>query len=245
MNYLEHFSALLECETEEAWRKRVFELGGGLGFEQTLLAIFPDRNAPIEADFAFLHSNYSPTWRSKYDAENLGYVDPTVTHCTTKTTPLIWSPELFSSRRQKEMYEEACSHNLRSGVTLPIHGPSGEFGLLCLVSDTKSGKGFIEHAHHTIPHISFLRDFIFESSKKFRRKPAKITDEPVPELTRCELECLKWCADGKSSWEIAKILHCAEVTVNFHIKNVRHKLNVSTRRQAVVKAIHLGIIYLS
>ena len=243
MSYVEQLSNLLECDSEQEWRQTVFDMGKGLGFEQTLLAIFPDKKAPVEASFAFLHSNYSSDWRNKYDAENLGYVDPTVTHCTTKTTPLIWSPELFSSRRQKEMYEEACGYNLKSGVTLPIHGPNGEFGLLCFVSDNRSGKEFLRHTDHKMPELSYLRDFIFESSVKFRTPLSKSREELLPELTRCELECLKWSAAGKSSWEIATILHCSEPTVNFHIGNVRRKLNVSTRREAVVKAIRLGIIY--
>jgi LuxR family quorum-sensing transcriptional regulator LasR len=128
-------------------------------------------------------------------------------------------------------------------VTLPSHGPCGEFGLLCLVSDTKSSKNFLQHTKNALPAISLLRDFIFESSAQFRRHPVAHIEYPIPELTPCELECLKWCADGKSSWEIANILHCAEATVNFHVSNIRRKLNVTTRRQAVVKAIRLGMIY--
>lgn len=241
MNHFEKLSGLLECTTENAWRDTVFSLGKGLGFDQTLLAIFPDREAPIEASFAFLHSNYSSSWRTKYDDEALGYVDPTVTHCLTKTTPLIWSPDLFSSRRQQEMYEEACSYNLRSGITLPIHGPNGEVGILCFVSDDKAGKDFKQHAYEKMPEVSCLRDFIFESSTQFRREPAILQQRP--ELTRCELECLKWSAVGKTSWETAKILLCTEATINFHFSNIRRKMNVTSRRQAVVKAIRLGMIH--
>lgn len=240
MSYLERFSELLQCETQESWREKVFALGKSLGFERNLLAIFPNRNAPIEADFAFLQSNYDTQWRSKYDAENLGYVDPTVTHCVTRTTPLIWSPELFASHRQKEMYEEACAYNLRSGITLPMHGPNGEFGLVCFVSDHHAGKDFIKHAAHTMPEVSSLRDFIFESSARFRH-PKPVVRE-LPKLTRREEECLKWSARGKSSHEISIILNCSEPTVNFHFGNIRSKLNVTNRRHAIVKAIQLGIV---
>lgn len=242
MNHFEKFSGLLECATEVAWRDTVFDLGKSLGFEQTLLAIFSGRETPLEASFAFLHSNYSSHWRSKYDDECLGYIDPTVTYCLTKSAPLLWSPELFSSRRQKEMYEEACAYNLRSGITLPIHGPSGELGILCFVSDTMSGKSFLQHADDKMPEASCLRDFIFESSTQFRHAPVGLMQEK-PELTRCELECLKWSAVGKTSWETAKILLCTEATVNFHFSNIRRKMNVNSRRQAVVKAIRLGMIY--
>jgi LuxR family quorum-sensing transcriptional regulator LasR len=241
MNHFEKLSGLLECRTEQAWRDTVFKLGNDLGFDQTLLAIFPDRDAPIEATHAFLHSNYSARWRSKYDDEALGYVDPTVTHCLTKTTPLVWSPELFSTQRQQEMYEEACSYNLRSGLTLPIHGPNGEVGILCFVSDNKADKEFKRHAFEKLPEVTLLRDFIFESSTQFRRQSV-IPQIERPELTRCELECLKWSAVGKTSWETAKILTCTEATVNFHFSNIRRKMNVTSRRQAVVKAIRLGLI---
>ncbi len=240
MDCLGQFSDLLACDSENDWHERFVGHGDALGFEQTLVAIFPSRDSPKEAEFAFLHSNYSANWRDKYDAQNLGYVDPTVSHCATKSTPLIWSPELFSSPRQREMYEEACVHKLRSGVTLPIHGPGGELGILCFVSDTKSGGEFMRHAEHVLPELSIFRDFILESSSRFRQSTAQGTD--YPPLTPCELECLKWCADGKSSWETATILHCSEATVNFHIGNVRRKLNVTTRRQAVVKAMRLGIV---
>lgn len=240
MSRLGQFSDLLACDSGNDWQEKVFGHGAALGFEQTLVAVFPSRETPKEAEFAFLHSNYSANWRNKYDTENLGYVDPTVSHCATKSTPLIWSPDLFASPRQKEMYEEACAYKLRSGVTLPIHGPNGELGILCFVSDTRSGKDFLQHAEHLLPELSIFRDFIFESSARFRQ--ALVHNLEYPSLTPCELECLKWCADGKSSWETATILHCSEATVNFHIGNVRRKLNVNTRRQAVVKAMRLGIV---
>jgi LuxR family transcriptional regulator, quorum-sensing system regulator LasR len=240
VDIFERFPELICHTTVESWRDHIFKLGNDLGYEHTLLAIFPDRNAPVEAEFAFLHSNYSLAWRSKYDKERMGHVDPTVTHCATKSTPLIWSPSIFSARRQKEMYEEACGHGIRSGVTLPIHGPNREFGILCFVSDTNLDRHFRKDAIHNIPELSCLRDFIFETSLQFM-KPAVPSNEMV-RLTRRELECLKWSATGKSSWDIAKILHCSESAVNFHFSNIRSKFDTSSRRQAIVKAIRLGII---
>lgn len=50
--------------------------------------------------------------------------------------------------------------------------------------------------------------------------------------------------EGKSSWEIGVILGSAENTVNFHIKNVMSKLNVTSRQEAMIKAIKLGFVQL-
>lgn len=239
MKLIERFAKLMCRHTVEDWRNQVFKLARDLGYEQTLLAIFPNRNTPVEAAFAFLHSNYSPGWRNKYDTEKLGYVDPTLVHCASKTLPLIWSPEIFSARRQKEMYEEACGHGLRSGVTLPIHGARGEFGILCFVSDTQPAQRFQQDTYRCLPELTCFRDFIFESSRQFMQSSWQAASASV---TLRELECLKWSAAGKSSWEIGQILHCSEATVNFHFGNIRRKFNTTSRQQAVVKAIGMGLI---
>ncbi len=240
MRIIDRLADLVSCNTVEEWRNLVFRMGGNLGYEQTLLAIIPDRNVPAEAESAFLHSNYSSAWRNKYDAEKLDLVDPTLAHCLSKSTPLIWSPGIFSGRRQKEMYEEASGYGIRSGVTLPIHGARGEIGILCFVSDTKPDRRFHKDARNNLPELSYFRDFVMESSLKFM-KPAGNAEKPIS-VTRRELECLKWCAAGKSSWEIGHILNCSEATVNFHFSNIRRKFNTVSRQQAVVSAIRLGLI---
>lgn len=61
-------------------------------------------------------------------------------------------------------------------------------------------------------------------------------------LTPRELECLQWCALGKSTWEIAQVLAISEAAVNFHMTNVRNKCGVHSRRQAIAKAIRHGLI---
>jgi LuxR family transcriptional regulator, quorum-sensing system regulator LasR len=240
MKSIERFASLLSYASVEAWRERIFQIGNDLGYKSTMLAIIPGRNVPVEAAAAFLQSNYSPRWRNKYDDEKMGHVDPTVSHCATKSIPLIWSPDIFSSPRQAELYEEACCYGLRSGVTLPMHGPNGELGMLCFVSDTRPDKNFMREATRNIPELSLFRDFILETSMQFMRHTVP-AEQPV-RLTPRELECLKWGATGKSSWEIGQILHCTEAAVNFHFSNIRRKFNTTTRNQAVIKAIHMGII---
>ncbi|WP_308727220.1 helix-turn-helix domain-containing protein [Aliivibrio sifiae] len=61
-------------------------------------------------------------------------------------------------------------------------------------------------------------------------------------LTQREKECLSWACEGKSSWEISKILGCAERTVTFHLTNSQTKLGTNNRCQSVSKAILTGAI---
>jgi DNA-binding CsgD family transcriptional regulator len=66
-------------------------------------------------------------------------------------------------------------------------------------------------------------------------------DTPI-HLTPREQQVLLWCAYGKSSWEIGRILQCKESTVNFHVSNILRKFAVPTRIAAVIKAIRYGML---
>ena len=63
-----------------------------------------------------------------------------------------------------------------------------------------------------------------------------------PALTRRELECLGWCADGKSYWETAVILGISERTVSFHMEAVRSKLKAATNAHAVAMALRAEML---
>jgi LuxR family quorum-sensing transcriptional regulator LasR len=224
MGLLNRFSSLLECTSETTWQDALFQLGNEFGFEKTLIAAVPGRSTPL--DSAFLRSNYSMQWRNKYDGQQWVNIDPTVAHCATRSTPLIWRTAIFAEKKQKEMYEEAISYGLCSGISLPFHGANGELGILCFVNDAKPDERFQQHAMHVMPALSMLRDFAFEASLRFM-KPSNL--EIPPALTAREVECLKWCAAGKSTWEMAQILGCAESSINFHFSNLHRKFKTTSR----------------
>jgi len=56
-------------------------------------------------------------------------------------------------------------------------------------------------------------------------------------LSPRETECLRWVADGKTDFEVGKILSISPRTVRFHIRNAKTKLGVATRIQAVAKRV--------
>lgn len=234
---LEKLLHLFDCDSPEAWSVTLCAIASDYGFNHTLFGMVRSKIIPLGA--AFLKSNYPQEWRTTYDALQLHAVDPTVSHCYASMLPIVWKPDTFKGRAQNEFYEQACGYGLRSGISYPIHGSSGEFGVLSFVT---SDAGHDANSGHldALATLSLIRDYAFESSMKFLGSadaaPTQI------KLTPRELECLKWVMGGKSSWEIAQILHCSETTINFHVSNSKKKFNVHTRQQAVVKAIKAGLI---
>lgn len=237
MKSFERFIDFLDCDSEIQWQNSIINFARSYGFEQALIAISSIR--PTSLDQAFLRSNYQTKWLETYSREQLVCIDPTVAHCIARFTPLIWAPEIFSSKKQQEMYEKASGYGLRSGISLPFHGAHGEVGILSFANNNEPSKEFKRDTVQNMVELSMLRDFVFEGSLKF----TNITPpEIAPSLTPRETECLKWCAAGKSTWEIAKILRCSEATASFHFANLRQKLKASSRTQILVKAFQCGLL---
>lgn len=82
---------------------------------------------------------------------------------------------------------------------------------------------------------SFFRLFHFYSGRSFPTHP------PV-NLTEREQEVLHWLVQGASNDAIAKHLHITVATVKAHLTGIFEKLGVTSRTQAIVKALKLGLV---
>ena len=70
--------------------------------------------------------------------------------------------------------------------------------------------------------------------------PTPLGEDPA--LSRRELEVLRLVALGWDTPRIAAELSISRHTVRNHIRNLRHKLNATTKLDAVMKGIRLGIL---
>lgn len=61
-------------------------------------------------------------------------------------------------------------------------------------------------------------------------------------LTERELEVIRLLADGKSNKEIALLLNISETTVKTHVSKILSKLNLSSRTQAALYAVQVGLV---
>lgn len=66
----------------------------------------------------------------------------------------------------------------------------------------------------------------------------------MAELSNRELQVLRLIAQGKNNPQISADLNIAESTVRFHVSHILTKLEVNDRTQAVIAAVHRGIVEL-
>ena len=176
-------------------------------------------------------NSYPKAWQEHYQRSNYFEHDITVAHCRTKNTPLVWLDSVSSlDDTNKKMFNEASEFGITSGITFPYHGVASEFGLLTgTVSESfdHSSLNSIVTQHSLYLLGAALFDLHSQDKENFFNNP----------LTQRERECLRWAAEGKTSWEMSVILNISERTACFHLDNAKKKLNSVTRTGAVSKAI--------
>lgn len=187
-------------------------------------------------------SGFPDGWRDHYQSRGYLRYDPAVRHCARSARPAVWADLLGSDaveRRGRQVMREAADHGLVSGLSVPIRDPHGVLGLLSL-STERSMAVARRDIQHSQPFLMLLSVHVHEAACRLVNWGGNAARSP--RLTAREQECLLWSAEGKTSWEIAQILGISERTVVFHLQNVMQKLDVSSRQQAVARAISQGLI---
>ncbi|MDC8014073.1 LuxR family transcriptional regulator [Tahibacter soli] len=190
----------------------------------------------------FLLGNFPQAWLDYYFAHDFLRVDPAVAHCHGHATPIVWPARQAANASDaqnmavRRLYREAAEHGLKSGVSIPVHGLGCTWGMVSFASgDPRRDDDFAAH----VADLHLFAHYIHESGHRFAHTT---TLPPPPHLTARELECLHWAAEGKTSWEIGRVLGVSERTVVFHLQNAAHKFGVNGRQPAVARAIALGLI---
>lgn len=193
---------------------------------------------PVRGDLAVM-LNYPDGWRERYFEMGYDKIDPTIKRSRRRIEAFRWS-EVYNDESttedERRVLDEAATFGLRSGISVPLHGPDGSFAIMNFAQawDGEFRNGTITYLQLAALHFH-LRVAEFTNSTSI---------ESTCNLSPREKECILWTAKGKSSWEIGKILGVSVNTVNFHIKNVMRKMDANSRITAAVEVLKRGIIEL-
>ncbi|MER8492063.1 LuxR family transcriptional regulator [Mesorhizobium australicum] len=190
---------------------------------------------PAQPDSAVM-LNYPDEWKERYLEMGYDRIDPIIKKGRKGVGAFRWSEvykDASTTENERRVLDEAATFGLRSGVTVPLHGPAGSFTIISFAQPSDR-----EFQNKTIIYLQL-------AALHFHLKVTRLDNSSVLKqhnLSFREKECILWAARGKSSWEIGSIIGISENTVNFHLKNVMHKLDAASRIVAAIKAINLGII---
>lgn len=177
-----------------------------------------------------LVATYPAAWVKRYTAERYDLVDPVIHHARTSEVTMVWhSAPADASPRQRQLFAEAAAHGIRCGFVIPFRGAHGEFAAFAVAGDDPEGlrRSIALHGESLKfvgAHVHLQAQQIYGTG----RDGAEL-------LTPRERECLRWVIEGKSAWEISRILGISRRTVSFHLDNAKGKLKVRTLREAAIR----------
>lgn len=243
----EVLSSLETLQTEQDFAGKFDDTFSKLGYNKFTYASFDkdalkDTSLPDALSDMIYLTNSSPEWVQRYVEKDYASSDPIIRDCFVKRLPIQWTDTYRSnsrSRKESEMMSDAWEHGYQRGLTLPIHGPNGEIGVLSLYSDL-ADREFVRVTSSNQFEVQVISQY-FHNEVQTKLKKEAIVPIPIP-LTNREVEILKWTVEGKTAWEIGSILNIAERTVNFHVQNVMEKFGVHNKTQAAAKAVGMGLL---
>lgn len=203
-----------------------------------------DRN--LKTTKASFYSTLPDEWLRDYQERGYDHIDHLAKHYREgKRTPILGGPELKKyfenlSAEQEVVMQHGAEAGLHSGVSLPVASlASIETDIsgftLCSLERGEAFMGMLkEHGFEIGLFLYTVHQLI---GNKFLGKAAGFKP-----LSPREYDCLKYVSLGMRISALAYKLGISEVTVNFHLKNIRRKLKSRTIPEAVAKAIQYGMI---
>lgn len=187
--------------------------------------------APKPRSSPLLISNYPTSWTSHYLRNQYEQFDPVIQWATNADDPFTWGLEagiVPLTEAQRKLFDEAAQFEIRYGLTVPVHYKDGPFAAVTFAA----GERFPVFERRIRYQARMLKLMAYCFHAHARRKVSGHAGSPL--LSPRERECLHWAAEGKSCWEIGRILDISRRTVAFHLENAKAKLGVKTSVQAAV-----------
>jgi LuxR family transcriptional regulator, quorum-sensing system regulator CviR len=178
--------------------------------------------------------NYPSEWIELYVTRNYERVDPILKKNFETFSLQFWDDTYKKMPPPRSFLSLASDFGLDRGYTHGVRNYTGEEGSLFSLSG-----GTVEHSERT---ATILNAVIPHFHQALGRAVKGSSTRTSGNLSSREKEVLKWMMQGKSTWDISKIIQISERTVNFHSKNIKLKLNASSRTHAVAIAMEEGIV---
>ncbi|MBU6479847.1 MAG: autoinducer binding domain-containing protein [Nitrospirae bacterium] len=183
-----------------------------------------------------INVSYSNDWLYTYGKEGYASVDPVLQSLLSSFKTQVWEQTYgkASSPKQLEFIEEARSAGLTHGVTTGMLERERGFATFFSFAggEADGAQRFAGLLEYLLPALH--RVLIANANTPLFNR--------VKGLSPREVTVLMWMKEGKTNWEIARIVGVTERTVRFHVEGIFMKLDVSSRTQAVAVAMEHGLL---
>jgi DNA-binding CsgD family transcriptional regulator len=178
--------------------------------------------------------NYPRAWVELYQKKRFDKVDPVVNRTARLSQPFYWDDISGTlSNCERLFMAQAEDFGIRHGIVVPLKGARGANAVIAFTRITKCRLG-----RAAMNELSLL-SVLFHSRILQIRSSGRLS-KAAETLTVRQIECMYWVAQGKSAWDIGKILGLSENTVTYHIKEAMRRLETGSRTVAAIRCLTSG-----
>ncbi|MEO6895612.1 MAG: LuxR C-terminal-related transcriptional regulator [Caldimonas sp.] len=218
------------------FQQRLLGFANALDFGLVNATVVVDRPGK---ESVFLSVNNTPLEFSEASNLEMSKRDPVLQRLKRQSTPFAYDQTFYVVKDAADMWEIQAAHGYRTGLAVALHLSNRRHFLLGMDRETPLPKGDDE-VTALLASLQLLA--VHAQDAALRLIGVQSVHEEDPKLTAREKEILRWTMEGKTAWEVAQILTMSEHTVNFHLRNAQKKLHASSKHQAVLRALALGIL---
>ena len=236
MKLSQDYLSVLDAKTQGALLTELVRFTRRLGFENVSAMAAFDR-AGGEPEFISV-DNTPAGYVDAADDLAAGKRDPVMQHCKHKSTPIVWDQSTYVAAGQGAKWEQQARHGYACGIAWAMHMPGGHHFAL----GVDRAGGLPASSSELTRMVAALQLFAVHVQEAMRALVVPSPRVRLPVLTSRELETLRWTMEGKTAWEVGRILGISEDTVARHAHRATRKLECASKHHAVVKALRLGLI---
>lgn len=211
------------------------------GYEYFRCAEILRCNNPLDPYVAF--GEVDLDWCERYKEKRYVFSDSTIQLGLRSKYPFAWSDVKNKKRISsvaKRIFEEAdIEFGYKDGLVVPIHMENGSISMFSIIGEKPDISDQVRRG------LGMAAVYMHSKARNLAIEDADISSvKAKTAVSRRQLDCIQWVAEGKSDWEISRILGISESTVHNHIEAAKKNLAVRTRVQAVVEATRRRLIVL-
>lgn len=234
---LQRYEQVSQAEDLTAFRQGLVDFANDLDFGLVVSLLTVEHRGPGAKTEYHVVGNTPEAFLNIQKDNSYARRDPVHQRLMNLTKPLIYDQGFYVEAGAGELWEMYAPFGYRTGVAVGVQMPGYRRLLLGVDREDPLPADPIK-LNRMIADLQLLAVHAQDAAARLLipRKAAAV------ELPRRQLKILKLTMEGKSAWVVGSILGISENTVNYHMKQLFKTLDVSTKHQAVLKAMELGVI---
>lgn len=225
--------AVLEVRSERDYLQQIIAFCNSCGYERVTALWVRDTpgGEPVFRGWGNAPETYLRTFEDLRRARK----DPVMQRAKRSSLPFVWDQAFYGNHAAMPLWEEQVPHGYGAGLCITHHMPSGRHFALGLSARRHPDRPASGDA---LSRVCAFASFAAVAAERFELTMPQQPQSPM--LSPIELECVRWTADGKTVWEIGRIVAKSERAVAGYLGAAMRRLNCVNKYQLVAKAVRLG-----